>query len=310
MTQLFEYLNTIQAGILGPDMHGSLGNIPAESFTLLFLSLFSAWIFCPLLALLAKAAEITRKKILYNNFARQAAQAGLVAALPTVLAVSVLCGIYSYIAGWHTFVSGWDKVFNLTPELALRLSIAAFAAFLLLQSFSLFFWQKQRKKHLAQFLALAAAACAACLALFSALYALSGSGEQVAGKMAIKPASLAYGHSASILFACIALAASWIGFWILIRRNKNDFGRDYYNFALRRCAWAAFIPALICAVVLILYTNGSPLAPAVFALQALCCVLWFRAARSAAPLRHKAAFRLCPPAWAVSLAVVLLPVLL
>ncbi|MDR1241675.1 MAG: hypothetical protein LBM00_02665 [Deltaproteobacteria bacterium] len=310
MKQLFEYLNTIQAGILGPDMHGSLGNIPAESFTLLFLSLFSAWIFCPLLALLAKTAEITRKKTLYNNFARQTAQAGLIAALPTVLAVSVLCVIYGYISGWHNFMSDWDNVFNLTPEFALRLSIAAFAAFLLLQSFILLFWQKQRKKHLAQFLTLAAAASAACLAPLSALYALSGSDEPAAGKIAIKLASLPYGQSVSILFACIALAASWIGFWILIRRNKNDFGRDYYNFALRRCAWTAFIPALICAVALILHTSGSPLAPAVFALQALCCVLWFRAARSAAPLRHKAAFWLCPPAWAVSLAVVLLPVVL
>jgi hypothetical protein len=300
MKQLFEYLNNLLTNVADPALNNYLGNISAESITLLFLFLFSGWVFCPFLALLAKIAELSRQKTLYNNLARQFTQAGLVASLPTLLAVLILCGIYSYISDWHNLLYKGTISFAPTPEFALHLSAAAFVSLLLLQSFTLFLWKKQRKNHPIQFLLLAFNALAAFFAVFLLGYAI----------FIPKVTTLSAMVLTSILLASSALAVVWSGCWFLIRRNKDDFGRDYYNFALRCCVCIALSLGLPCSIILIIQASNSALTLAGAVIQVVCCILWFCMARSAAPLQHKAALWVSLPIWAVSLIVILLPVLL
>jgi hypothetical protein len=311
MKQLFEYLNHI----LFTDA------ISAESITLLFLLLFSECIFCPVLALFAKIMEIFKNKALYNHLARQFTQAGLVAALPILLTIFILCGLYSYIADWHNLIYSGVISFNLTSELALHLAAATFVSLLLLQGSSLFFWKKQRKHTTVQFLLLAATSLTALSTVFFALYAVFMPTESEFSAVVSILASLPGGYVTGILLSSFCLASAWAGCWLLIRRSSDDFGRDYYNFAVRCCAWAAFSLALACVISVITQTilmeqsfaanktDISALILAVVVIQIVCCGLWFFTARSIAPLRHKAALLFCLPVYAVSLVILLLSVL-
>ncbi|MBZ2172912.1 hypothetical protein [Nitratidesulfovibrio sp. SRB-5] len=89
--------------------------------------------------------------------------------------------------------------------------------------------------------------------------------------------------------------------WLLTRRDKDDFGRDYYNYALGVCArWA--LGGTLCALpvgVYVLYRAATltspdltvlpPLLPLVgtLVLPLAACGLWGTVIRSATPLRHK-----------------------
>jgi hypothetical protein len=307
MKELFEYLNTVLtdalAGLRDAAAPDGAGNISAEALALLFLLLFSGWMFCPFLALLAKAAEAIRKKNLYNHFAKQLTQAGLIAALPTLLAGLALCVIYVRIADSPDFIYRGPLSLNLTPELARHLSAAAFVLLFPLHGLALVFRPKQRRSRLPAFLPLAFSALAAGAAALLFFYAFLTPGENADAAIS---ASLPHGYMATLFPACFTLAVSWSAFWLLAGRNKNNFGRDYYTFALRRCAWAAFGLGLLCVAALIARTMNQTLTLAVAAVQVVCCALWFFAARSATPLRHKSSFRFCLPAWAAATAVIFL----
>lgn len=43
----------------------------------------------------------------------------------------------------------------------------------------------------------------------------------------------------------LALAGTFTGAWLVWRRDKDDFGRDYYNFTLRLTARAGFVAGLV-----------------------------------------------------------------
>ncbi|MGJ3522392.1 hypothetical protein ACR4XJ_05095 [Nitratidesulfovibrio sp. D1] len=89
--------------------------------------------------------------------------------------------------------------------------------------------------------------------------------------------------------------------WLLTRRAKDDFGRDYYNYALGVCArWA--LGGTLCALpvgVYVLYRAATLTSPDLTALPPLlplagtlvlplaACGLWGTVIRSATPLRHK-----------------------
>ncbi|MBG3877180.1 hypothetical protein FVW20_09180 [Desulfovibrio oxamicus] len=89
--------------------------------------------------------------------------------------------------------------------------------------------------------------------------------------------------------------------WLLTRRDKDDFGRDYYNYALGVSArWA--LGGTLCALpvgVYVLYRAATLTSPDLTALPPLlplvgtlvlplaACGLWGTVIRSATPLRHK-----------------------
>jgi hypothetical protein len=89
--------------------------------------------------------------------------------------------------------------------------------------------------------------------------------------------------------------------YLLLRRRDEDFGRDYYAFALRYTARWALCATLLQAVALVWMINNMVMASPVFNLQSpsiiallvglglflLACVCWVVVARSATPLRLK-----------------------
>jgi hypothetical protein len=90
--------------------------------------------------------------------------------------------------------------------------------------------------------------------------------------------------------------------YLLMRRNRDDFGRDYYTFAVRVCARWAAIPALLqlaaAAAVLLPAWGRVPQAMKSTALglaaggamaAVLAAILLLNVSRAEAPLRHKPA---------------------
>ena len=119
--------------------------------------------------------------------------------------------------------------------------------------------------------------------------------------------------SAPLIFlglVCTGLAAgaSLSQLWLIMRRFKTDYGRDYYAFAMRYCARVALAftlaATLIVGTLLLLLRHYIPaqltdirdlgvLSIAV-GLPLACCLLWLGIAKSENPLRHKpSAFLAC-----------------
>ncbi len=104
----------------------------------------------------------------------------------------------------------------------------------------------------------------------------------------------------SVFLGCAA-AGALSSVWLLLMRKRQDYGRDYYNFALPYCArWALWgtlggmgLGALVLyrgqALMLpeLSHAPSLPLAAAAAALPALACLLWLPAIHSKTPLRHK-----------------------
>ena len=99
----------------------------------------------------------------------------------------------------------------------------------------------------------------------------------------------------------LALAAAFACIWLLLMREKQDYGRDYYAFALPYCArWAAgFTLLAVCAGVFVFYRSRALMLPELSCepslfldcltagLPLLACLIWILVARSAHPMRHK-----------------------
>ena len=282
----------------------------------LIIFLMSGWVFCPLLALWARLAEASSRRVFYNNLSRQLNQAALVAAIPFFLGLGVL-------AAFQFSKSG---LVNLPGGISALPGLALFAAFFLLQITTLLTWKKLRKAAPTQLLLLLAAAVSALGAAALLLSSLVSWPERAGLDLAQEAARYslfnvdyraAWAFTGSLALMGLTLAAAWSACWLFLRRNRDDFGRDYYNFAVGRgsaLAFTAGIVSLLAYGALLGLTlagyfslpqYGLPsleLPLAVVALHVVCCALWFLAARAAAPLRHKAALWLSLPLWAGALA--------
>lgn len=98
-----------------------------------------------------------------------------------------------------------------------------------------------------------------------------------------------------------ALAAAFACMWLLLMRDRQDYGRDYYAFALPYCAkWAAaFTVPAICAGAFVFFESRKIMLPELShdpsllldvlsaAFPLLACLLWICIIRSAHPMRHK-----------------------
>lgn len=104
-------------------------------------------------------------------------------------------------------------------------------------------------------------------------------------------------------FLLLAMPAAFGCVWLLLRRKKDDFGRDHYNTVLPWCAawarnaWGIVWLLLLAASSLEIYpllrggtleTTDAVTAGIRVLLWLIPVLLWFMAARSATPLRHKA----------------------
>ena len=105
---------------------------------------------------------------------------------------------------------------------------------------------------------------------------------------------------------CLAMPASAAAVWLCARRNRDNFGRDYYNTMLPWCCrWAlvlwiitTILSALVVAGEAVGLNAAAPIAPspaeiALWALRVVpsivACVIYGLAARSATPMRFEGA---------------------
>lgn len=98
-----------------------------------------------------------------------------------------------------------------------------------------------------------------------------------------------------------AFAAAFACVWLLLMRERQDYGRDYYTFALPYCAkWACSCTLLAVLAGAFVFHESQGLMlpelshePSLFldilsaALPLLACLLWLFVARSPHPMRHK-----------------------
>ncbi|WP_150112109.1 hypothetical protein [Desulfonatronovibrio hydrogenovorans] len=249
----------------------------------------------PAIALLSELTGIVRKKVFMDKFAAQAARLGLVFVYSVSLVVVglwVLSSSYFQSAGvWVTYDIFWKT--------------GIYLSFIASLFFSLYYFLWNRlKKHKTIHIVIGLVGLSAMKMLLALLFwgvfrELLVIPEVVPGLDSIFLPILTQ------VFILSAGAGASLGLvYLLVRRNRDDYGRDYYRFALGFGArWGIFflvLSPLTCAWLFLVmpfsfdYTYTA-LPGAVYAgcLVLSSLVLW-RIVRSPQPLRNKAAIVICP----------------
>ena len=259
----------------------------------------------PFMALMGQALAVARKRGFYDKAARQLAQPAAPLAALVLLTTGLATG----------------RMSMLQPELQaspLRLPLMAFMALLASSTILLALygncWKHFKNAPAAhRFFGLAGGmgmalsgfmALGIARAVFLPGHPLPGTGDMVTlfRALLLPPAdSLLWSAFGQSLFAGAACAAGVGLAWISSRRQRDDFGRDYYNFAMAWVArWAligtlAAMPLLGSTLYQALrfhspdFSRLPPLVPLAGALllPLVACALWALVSRSSTPLRHK-----------------------
>lgn len=236
------------------------------------LTLVSGAVFTMWFAACTRVLEFISSKKLFNNCARQISQSAL---LCTTLVCAATAVLFFYLRGLHVELlqeptaSIQPVIQNILQALMLSLPelMLTLAAALVLQIITVFSWKKLRKLHFIQVLLCLAAAIVTTFA-FSALFkfcialpsAISG-----AFGLALHNSAWAFyplGIPTSFISSSLWVALAALGFalattisacWMILQRNRADFGRDYYNFALTYCTRSA----LFCGLSFVLFAALS-----------------------------------------------------
>lgn len=261
--------------------------------------------FGPFLALTGEVLSIRTRRGFYARVARQIAQMSLTLG---IFAVALTVGA----AAWFMM----REPALLAPPYILPLALTGGSILVFLLMLAVFI-KLRPAKGLAGKGHLAVGLMAALLALFS-LFCSTGMVRRLLHSPPEFDVALPWATQLALFFAIpydsffwpllaasvplgFALAASFATLWLVAMRDRQDYGRDYYAFAMPYCArWAlGATPAAILAGVLVFFESRkimlpelshlpSPLLDIVSAaLPLLACLLWIFIIRSAHPMRHK-----------------------
>jgi len=219
----------------------------------------------PLVAVVCERLAVTHKRVFFDKLANQIATMGLVFGLGT-LPFPLLVWLWGWAGNWFYLLV---KHPNLElPAMSLKLAGSASLTIVAVYALALAFlaaycgaWKSLKNSKAAHsFLGLLAATLGLlALVLFLAYKraALHEPDLAIAGmpiqtlfiQLTATPAlSLLWPTMvAAVLFALAATGGLGL-VYLLMRRNTEDFGRDYYTFALRHCARWATTPILISAL--------------------------------------------------------------
>ncbi len=261
-------------------------------FSLLCMAAYGS----PFVALLGEISAKTRKRVFFDKYGQQTASMGFVLLVMTL----VVCGAATGVA-FIKFPQFIARFINPTSPLNYAfISMGVFILFALPYSLA---WKKMRNAkgaHMAMGIVAAVAAIAAV--------AIAVPAKLIIGLSTTEPTQTAQSAQAMMLplavmyvVLIIAAAAGLSCAYLVMRRNKDDFGRDYYNFSLKLAARWAIVPMvgfLACQGWLFTVlpapfktmTLGTPLGlvwATATGLGAICAILWLFIARSDSPLRLK-----------------------
>lgn len=267
-------------------------------FDLLGLAAFGAI----LVAALNELLGLAKGKVFFDKYAEQSAAMGL----PLMLIALLSMGVAGFMAVSRM---PWLSQWLANPASPFLYFYAATGIGLLLAIPYTLAWKRMRSaKGLHAVLGLGAglSLTAAVAASVAAIFLLGISTQSDATAFVVAPLPLA-GNSLfwPLILQYTALSlGSGAGLslvYLVLRRNKDDFGRDYYKFSLPLAAkWAIFglllqvlaqgwAYALLTpeAHALVLGTGMVCIWGSALLLALLCCVLWAVLARSQAPMRMK-----------------------
>jgi len=262
-------------------------------FSLLGLAAFGS----PVIAVLGEIAAKTKSKVFYDKYGQQTASMGF--ALLLLLLFVDAAGIGVIITKFPQLAQKF-----LNPASPIINIIIAMSAFTILALLYFLTWKKMHKsKGIHIFIGMCAASAAvASIAITipaKLLFDLSTETAQFQAGPGVESMILPMAVMYAILI--VAAAAGFSCAYLVMRRNKDDFGRDYYNFSMKQAArWAAIpmIGFLACQGWLFTVlpenfktmTLGTPLGyvwAAAVAFGAACVIIWLVIARSTAPLQLK-----------------------
>jgi len=190
----------------------------------------------------------------------------------------------------------------LAPGSPFIVSLAAMGVFALLGPAYFLTWKKlRRSKGVHMLLGVGAALAAATGVAVTVPAKLMAGLPPEAVQAGLGPGSMVWPMATMHVILSMAAAAGLSCVYLVLRRNRDDFGRDYYRFSLNlasRWAMAAMLGFLACQGWLLAVlpeplrtmTTGTPLGlvwAAGCALGLACCAIWLATARSQTPLRLK-----------------------
>ncbi len=265
----------------------------------------------PVLALAGESLAKPRKSTFYDKAGKQAAGMGFRLTLCILAAVLGGVGYLVYALSDPASLLAWLQQTQIAWAAA-----AALGAHTLFAALHLSTWKALKKKKPAHKL-LGALSVLAAVAVGAGLLA---AGRATFHSLANYPMLSPVGYSLADLFCLhayspllplatqsvlLALTAGGgvLCVYLLLRRTSEDYGRDYYVFAMGYAARWACVPALLqlaplgwLAWLLMQRLGDSPqLQPALYFLGGaglavlMAAVLWLAVARSKTPLRHKPA---------------------
>lgn len=273
----------------------------------LVLSIALASLCAPLVSVATEIAYGIRKKAFLDKCAMQISQSALVNALFILFALAA--GTWMILD--QTQPELLQPPFSWKPVI---LASPAFAAILLLLLYT-GSWQMLKKiRALHIFLGLLAGLSAIVLLFLGCLLAANIQQPMLFAFLWNNPlavlqvlfadflttppmwAMVGYLFCAGIVFG-MALAQ----IWLILRRHRADYGRDYYTFAMQYCARIALVfTVLSTAMVGVTYwlfrqetppELSQPHDPGTLLIAAglplCCCLLWLVIAKSPTPMRHK-----------------------
>ncbi|MFV0421751.1 hypothetical protein [Oleidesulfovibrio sp.] len=264
-----------------------------------------ATICAPLITLTSQILASSRKKVFYDKFAKQ------LATMATTL--GVLCFTTMAAGILHTALEE-PALFEGPLRLPLMAALGVLTfAFALQVTYSLTWNSLKKNKALHKLLGLLAG-----LAMFTAVFLSLGlkravltSGQSISSGSSfvdvfltvysIPIYSVFWPLLAQALIAGMGAAGGLGLCYLLMRREADNFGRDYYNFSAAYCAKCALFPSMLQTVpaALLVWMSQSLITPftiqnpflalwaAGIALPLLSCILWAVIAKSNTPMRHK-----------------------
>ncbi|WP_272700753.1 hypothetical protein [Desulfovibrio sp. Fe33] len=271
-----------------------VGYMLAPSF---FSLLGMAALGSPAIALLAELTAKSRKKVFFDKYGQQTASLGLV----LIIALVLLCG-----ASMGITMTKFPTLYEayLTPGSPFFNGLAALGVFVVAGLIYFLTWKKLRNAkaaHIAFGMLASLGAFIGLAIILPAKLAFNFSQAEPAADALSSTTILALPMSAMYALLILSAAAALSLPYVITRRKKDDFGRDYYNFALRIAARWSLLPMigfLACQGWLFsrlpedikTLVLGTPLAyvwVALVAIGAICAFIWLFMGRSESPLRLK-----------------------
>lgn len=262
-------------------------------FSLLGMAAFGS----PVVAVLGEIAAKTKSKVFYDKYGQQTASMGLVLLILILIIQGTAIGV-----AYTKFPQFIQQFF--TAETPLLKAFIAFGAFIIFALPYLSLWKKMRQsKGFHMFLGIGAALASICLIALGVPAKLMATlpTETVQEQLALGAQSMFLPMAIMYTLLTIVAAAGLSCTYLVLRRKKDDFGRDYYNFSLKLAArWATIpmfgflacqgwlfttLPANFKTMVL-----GTPLGivwAAGCAMGFICAIVWILIARSEKPLQLK-----------------------